>query len=101
MKTQSTNMDIQNMPSPVEHFGRSRLLAVIVGLTALCFILAAVFVYIQREQKVQLPSNVLSAEAKAQYINEMQAVVESQPVIPPDQKVALIQALSTKLQNNK
>ena len=90
----------QTMP-PTEHFNQSRLTVTIIALIAVACVLAVVFIYIQSGQKIQPISNVLSAEAKAQYINEMQAVVESQPAIPPDQKSALIQAMSTKLQNNK
>jgi flagellar basal body-associated protein FliL len=86
-------------PLPVEHFGKSRLLAVIIGLIALCFILAAVFIYIQRGQKVQLPSNALSAEAKAQYINEMQAAVESQPALAPANESALIKQMQAIIQS--
>ena len=53
------------------------------------------------QQAIPTNNNVLSADVKAQYINQMQAVVESQPAIPPDQKAALIQAMSAKLKINK
>jgi cbb3-type cytochrome oxidase subunit 3 len=57
----------QNMPSPVEHLGKSRLLAVIIGLIALCFILAAVFVYMQQnEQRMRVASarnSLMAAQA--------------------------------------
>jgi flagellar basal body-associated protein FliL len=90
----------QTMP-PTEHFSQSRLTATIIALIAVAFVLAAVFIYLQNGQKVQPFGNVLTAEAKAQYINEMQAVVQSQPAIPADQKAALIQAMSEKLKVNK
>jgi cytochrome c-type biogenesis protein CcmH/NrfG len=90
----------QTMP-PTEHFSQSRLTATIVALVAVAFVLAAVFIYLQNGQKVQPFGNVLTAEAKAQYINEMQAVVQSQPAIPADQKAALIAAMSEKLKVNK
>ena len=90
----------QTMP-PTEHFSQSRLTATIIALIALAFVLAAVFIYLQSGQKVQPFGNVLTAQAKAQYINEMQAVVQSQPAIPADQKAALIQAMSEKLKVNK
>ena len=91
----------QTMP-PTEHFNQSRLTVTIIALIAVACVLVAVFIYIQSGQKIQQPiptnNNVLSAEAKAQYINEMQAVVESQPALAPDQKAALIQAMSSNLQ---
>jgi hypothetical protein len=90
----------QTMP-PAEHLNQSRLTTTIIALIAVACILAAVFIYLQTGQRIQPISNVLSAEAKAQYINEMQSIVESQPAIPPDQKAALIQAMSSKLQNKK
>jgi hypothetical protein len=90
----------QTMP-PTEHFSQSRLTATIVALIAVAFVLAAVFIYLQSGQRIQPFENVLTAQAKAQYINEMQAVVQSQPAIPADQKAALIQAMSEKLKANK
>ena len=91
----------QTMP-PAEHFNQSRLTVTIIALIAVACVLAAVFIYIQGGQKTQQPisskNNVLSTEAKDQYINDMQAVVESQPAIAPDQKAALIQAMSSNLQ---
>ena len=69
---------------------QSRLTATIVALVAVACLLAAVFIYLQTGQKVQPINNVLSADAKAQYIKEMQAVVESQPSISPDQKAAIV-----------
>jgi hypothetical protein len=90
----------QTMP-PAEHFSQSRLTATIVALIATACVLAAVFVYLQSGQRIQPLENVLTAQAKAQYINEMQAVVQSQPAIPADQKAALIAAMSEKLKANK
>ena len=91
----------QTMP-PAEHFNQSRLTVTIIALIAVACVLAAVFIYLQSGQKIQQPiptnNNVLSAEAKAQYINDMQAVVQSQPAIPANQKAALIQAMSSNLQ---
>jgi hypothetical protein len=90
----------QTMP-PAQHFSQSRLTMTIIALIAVAFVLAAVFIYLQTGQKIQPLNNVLTAQAKAEYINEMQAVVQSQPAIPADQKTALIQAMSAKLKNNK
>jgi len=90
----------QTMP-PAEHFNQSRLTATIIALIAAACVLAAVFIYLQGGQKIQPLSNVLSAEAKAQYINEMQAAVQSQTAISADQKAALIQAMLIKLQIKK
>ena len=99
------NSEVSQTMSPVNHLGRSRLLTTIVGLVALVFVLAAVFIYLQSRQKIQQPiptnNNVLSAEVKAQYMNHMQAVVESQPALAPAQKAALMSAMSSKLKINK
>jgi hypothetical protein len=92
------------MPSEAVHIGdqpSSRLTATIIALIAVACVLAAVFIYLQTGQRVEPLNNVLTAEAKAQYVSEMQAVVQSQPAIPADQKAALIQAMAAKLQANQ
>ena len=86
----------QTMP-PVHHFSQSRLTTTIIALVALAFVLAAVFIYLESGQRIQPPENVLTAQAKAQYIQEMQAVVASQPALAPQEKASLIQAMSAKL----
>jgi len=87
--------------SPVDHFGKSRFSITIISLVALALILAAVFVWLESGQKVEVPSTVLTAQAKAQYVREMEQVVQNQPALPADQKAALIEAMSAKLQAKK
>jgi len=84
-----------------KHLDKSRLIATIVFLVILALILAAVFVWLESGQKVEVPSTVLTAQAKAQYVREMEQVVQNQPALPADQKAALIEAMSAKLQAKK
>jgi len=94
----------QTMP-PSEHLGQSRLVVIIISLVIIAAILAIIFIiYLQPGKKIgiiQPINNVLTAQAKAQDINEMQSVVQSKPAIGPTEKAALIRAMSAKLQSNK
>ena len=95
------NSDVAQIMSPVDHFGKSRFSITFISLVALALILAAVFVWLESGQKVEVPSTVLTAQAKAQYVREMEQVVQNQPALPADQKAALIEAMSAKLQAKK
>ena len=71
---------------PSEHLGQSRLVVTIISLVIIAAILAIIFIYLQPGKKIgiiQPINNVLTAQAKAQDINEMQSVVQSKPAIGP------------------
>ncbi|MDR3558428.1 MAG: hypothetical protein P4L61_02755 [Candidatus Pacebacteria bacterium] len=91
---QSTS-SAQNLPPVLQ----SRLTATIIALIAVACLLAAVFIYLQTGQKIQPINNVLSAEAKAQYIKEMQAIIESQPAISSTQKASIVSQMQTVIKN--
>lgn len=88
---------------PSEPFEKSRLTMTIFALVAIAFVLAGIFVYLEKSQgqNVAPTNNVLTAQAKAQYVSEMQAAVQQRPPLTLEQKTALMQSMSAQLKNNQ
>ena len=85
---------------------RSRHTAPIVALIAVVCILSAVFIYLRTgehlktgEKKILPINNALSAEAKAQYAQETQVIVASQPAVSPSQKAAIVSQMQAVEKN--
>ncbi|MDE2188699.1 MAG: hypothetical protein KGJ35_03150 [Patescibacteria group bacterium] len=94
-------MSLNTFGSSPEHLGQSRFITTIVGLIALVFVLAALFIYLQnRQNHIVIPrTGTLSAGQKAALIKEMQAVVANQPVLSAQEKIALANEMQTVVKN--
>jgi len=84
--------------SSVQHLDQNRLTATIIALLAAACVLAAVFVYLQTGEKVQpvqvaAMKNILTEQQKAQYVSEMEAMVNSQPVMSVARKSTLVKSM--------
>ena len=89
------NPSIDQTGSPVQHFAQNRLIATIIALVAVACVLAGVFIYLQTGEKVEPISTILTAEQRAQYVKDMQAIAESQPVLTPAQKTQYVKDMQT------
>ena len=78
-----------------------KLYYVVGGVVVLIIILSVYFIFKfdnkQKDSSSSLISNSLTAQAKDEYIKNMQAIIQSQPAMSTDQKVFLIKTMSNKL----